>query len=83
EARVQTVGHEPRDGAIVVELSIEYVPSTITLEHGLPGSLEVELERVSPASLLLRAAGRRLTGAGSAPETVEADRPEARPLGSS
>ncbi|MEX1362548.1 MAG: HlyD family efflux transporter periplasmic adaptor subunit, partial [Nannocystaceae bacterium] len=69
-AEVRTVGQEPRDGAIVVELSIERVPSTITLEHGLPGSVEVELERVTPASLLLRAAGRRLTGTGDALEAT-------------
>ena len=35
-------------------------PPGIPLEHGLPGSTEVEVERVSPALLVLRAAGQFL-----------------------
>jgi membrane fusion protein (multidrug efflux system) len=73
EARVEKVAREARGGAIVVELAIEQVPPTITLEHGLPGSLEVEIERTSPASLLLRAAGRRLTGSGAPPQPAPAE----------
>ncbi len=80
EAQVRTVGQEPRDGTIIVELSIERVPPTITLEHGQPGSLEVELERVSPASLLLRAAGRRLTGSGAEAQSTGEDRAQPRAL---
>ena len=63
QARVEHVASEPRDGMIVVELGIDAVPPTITLEHGLPGSVEVSIERTTPANLLLQTAGRRLTSA--------------------
>ncbi len=59
--RVERVASEPRDGTILVAFAIESVPPTIALEHGLPGSVEVSLEETTPASLLLRTAGRRLT----------------------
>jgi membrane fusion protein (multidrug efflux system) len=65
QARVARVSSELRDGKVRVELDIISVPSLIMLEHALPGSLEVEVEHASPASLLLRAAGRRLTGTGN------------------
>jgi membrane fusion protein (multidrug efflux system) len=62
-ATVLNVGGEPRAGRVRVELAINPDPSSaIPLQHGLPGTVEVEVERVSPAVLLLRAAGRRLTG---------------------
>ena len=64
-ATVTRVATEPRQGTIRVELQIDEVPPAITLEHGLPGALEIEVERASPAELLLRAAGRRLTGSGA------------------
>lgn len=56
-ARVVRVGEEAREGAIRVELDID--PGTVTppLQHGLPGTVEIEIERTSPALLLLRAAG--------------------------
>ena len=58
-ARVRTVGAEAREGAVRVELALVGRGETrIPLEHGLPGSVEVEVERVSPAVLLLRAAGQ-------------------------
>jgi membrane fusion protein (multidrug efflux system) len=62
-AVVANAATEPRGGRVRVELAINPDPaSTIPLQHGLPGTVEVEVERVSPAVLLLRAAGRRLTG---------------------
>jgi multidrug resistance efflux pump len=64
QARVTRVSSELREGKVRVELDIHSVPPAIMLEHALPGSLEVEVEQASPASLLLRAAGRRLTGTG-------------------
>jgi membrane fusion protein (multidrug efflux system) len=74
-ATVETVAGEIRDGRIRVELAID--PSRaprIPLQHGLPGSVEVEVERVSPAHLVLRAAGKLLASpAGPAPG------PEANP----
>jgi membrane fusion protein (multidrug efflux system) len=60
-ARVADVGNEPSEGRVRVELVL--APgraSPIPLGHGLPGSAEVEVERVSPAVLALRAAGQYL-----------------------
>ena len=65
EARVSRVASELREGKVRVDLDIISVPPSIVLEHALPGSIEVEVDRASPASLLLRAAGRRLTGTGA------------------
>jgi len=61
QAEVDRVGNEPRDGLIRVELLLHSPQKTnIPLEHGLPGSAEVEVERVSPFALVLDAAGRFL-----------------------
>ena len=38
----------------------------VPLQHGLPGRLEIEVERVSPATLVLRAVGRRCSTHGTA-----------------
>jgi multidrug resistance efflux pump len=66
-ATVQSVGSEVRDGRVRVELTIDPNPQTaIPIQHGLPGSVEVQVERVSPATLALRAAGRLVTS----PKTV-------------
>jgi membrane fusion protein (multidrug efflux system) len=32
----------------------------VPMQHGLPGTIEVEVERISPAALVLRAVGRRM-----------------------
>lgn len=61
EAVVSTVAHEVRDGRVRVELKVTHAPATVPVQHGLPGTVEVEVEQVSPAALLLRAAGRRLS----------------------
>jgi membrane fusion protein (multidrug efflux system) len=68
-ATVADVGNEPSGGGLVrVELTLAADPaSPIPVEHGMPGWAEVEVERVSPAVLLLRAAGQLLT-ARRAPE---------------
>ena len=51
-----------RDGNVRVELSVQPdADSRIPLQHGLPGSVEIEIERASPATLVLRAAGKLLT----------------------
>ena len=60
-ATVADVGNEPTSGLIRVEFTLAPAPdSPIVVEHGLPGSAEVEVERVSPAVLVLRAAGQFL-----------------------
>ena len=68
-ATVSEVGSEARAGLTRIELRVpargdgtERVP----LEHGLPGTVEVEIERVSPATLVLRATGRMLAAADEA-----------------
>jgi membrane fusion protein (multidrug efflux system) len=66
-AVVAHVAAEVRDGRVRVELAVERrsVPQ-IVLRHGLSGSVEIELERVSPATLAWRAAGRRAAPAPGA-----------------
>jgi membrane fusion protein (multidrug efflux system) len=60
-ARVRSVASEPRGGEVRVELALArrgVGGSAIPLEHGLPGVAEIEVERATPAELVLRAAGR-------------------------
>lgn len=55
---VSRVADEIRDGKVRVELAVDQaMPSRIPAQHGLPGSIEVEIERISPAMLILRSAG--------------------------
>jgi len=66
-ATVTGVAGEAHDGKVRVELAVERVPDLPAgLQHGLPGSLEIEVERITPAALVLRAAGRAVSRAGSA-----------------
>jgi multidrug resistance efflux pump len=63
-ATVARVANEPRDARIRVELALTRDPrSPIPLQHGLPGTVAVEVERVVPATLVLRAAGKHLGAA--------------------
>jgi membrane fusion protein (multidrug efflux system) len=65
-ATVDRVANETLTGKIRVELEIDANHSfPVPLQHGLPGILEVNVERVSPAALVLRAAGRLLAQPGS------------------
>jgi multidrug resistance efflux pump len=58
-AVVAEVASEVRGGRFRAELRLATPDSPlIPLEHGLPGTAEVEIERVSPFTLVLRAAGR-------------------------
>lgn len=61
-AHVTRVADDVRDGTIRVELALDarHPPSRIPLQHGLPGSVEVRVERTSPAALLLRSVGQAL-----------------------
>jgi membrane fusion protein (multidrug efflux system) len=58
---VAQVASEIRDGYVRVELLPDARERLTWLQHGLPGSVEVEIERTAPASLLMRAAGQALT----------------------
>lgn len=60
KATVVRVAREPRIGKIHVELSLPSRHATIPLQHGLLGIVEVEVDRASPAVLILRAAGALL-----------------------
>jgi membrane fusion protein (multidrug efflux system) len=58
-ATATRLASEPRDGRIRVELALRPDRhSRLPLEHGLPGTVEVEVERVSPAVLVLRTVGK-------------------------
>jgi membrane fusion protein (multidrug efflux system) len=53
EARVTAIANELRDGSIRVELALEpqwHIPLT----HGMTGRVDIEVERASPATLVLR-----------------------------
>jgi membrane fusion protein (multidrug efflux system) len=73
------VANEPRSGKIRVELQVDPVHSfPVPLQHGLPGILEVRVEQISPAALVLRVAGTLLAkpGAGRRRSQSDAKRPE-------
>jgi len=60
-AVVSNVASELRENRVRVELALAPDGKTaVPMQHGLPGTVEVEVERISPASLVLRAVGRRL-----------------------
>lgn len=60
-ATVTTVANEPRDGRIRIDLALHRDSgSAIPFQHGLPATVEVEVARLSPATLLLRAVGERI-----------------------
>jgi len=66
-ARVSAVAAETKDGKVRVELEVSPdAPRAIPQQHGLPGTVEVEVEHVAPATLVLRSLGQFL--GRSAPE---------------
>ncbi|MCI0392669.1 MAG: HlyD family efflux transporter periplasmic adaptor subunit [Acidobacteria bacterium] len=60
-AEVTDIASEQRSGKVRVELLVrpESAP-LIPLQHGLPGALEIEVARVTPAALVLRSLGKLL-----------------------
>ena len=57
--RVSMVGDEIREGRVRVECEVQgRIAQAIPAQHGLPGTIEVEVEQVSPAALALRLAGQ-------------------------
>ena len=67
EATVTTVASETREQRIRVELALLPVgASPIPLQHGMPGVVEIEVERVAPLALVVRTLGHALTP-GAAP----------------
>jgi membrane fusion protein (multidrug efflux system) len=71
EARVASVATEPTAGLVRAELIVRPGSNPrLPFQHGLPGVVEIEVERVTPATMVLRAAGRllaRSTANGSVP----------------
>ena len=59
DAVVTGVATETRDQRVRVELSVQRASdSRIPLQHGMPGAVEIEVERAAPLDLLLRSAGQ-------------------------
>lgn len=59
-ARVTRVGSALADGKVRVELAIASgPPSDLSFRNGWPASVDVEVERLSPAALIFRSAGAR------------------------
>jgi membrane fusion protein (multidrug efflux system) len=58
---VERVASEVRNGRIRVELAPRGANDARLLQHGLPGTVEVAIERTTPALLGLRAAGQMMT----------------------
>jgi multidrug resistance efflux pump len=58
-AVVSKVANEVRDGYVRVDLTPAEFPR-VPLQHGLPGKVEIEIEKISPANLLLRVTGQSL-----------------------
>jgi len=78
-ASVQSVASETRDGRLRVDLALDPSHSPpVALEHGLPGAVEVETERVAPVALLLRALGRSMTTGDARPDPASAPEPASR-----
>jgi membrane fusion protein (multidrug efflux system) len=60
-ATVTRVASEPRDQRVRVEFALGALPDLpVAVQHGLPGTVEVEVERVAPAVLVMRAVGYAL-----------------------
>lgn len=54
-AQVGNVASEPRDGKFRVEFKVQPQQApAFSMQHGLTGTVEVEVDRVSPASLVLQ-----------------------------
>jgi membrane fusion protein (multidrug efflux system) len=73
---VEHIAGEARDGLIRVEFALSGdPPARIPLEHGLPGRLEVEVDRASPLEIVLRSAGHAVARSSPpAPSTPEKPR---------
>jgi multidrug efflux pump subunit AcrA (membrane-fusion protein) len=82
-ATVDSVGSDPLGDRVRVELVLKPDAAlSIPLGHGLSGTTEIEVERISPAHLMLRAVGRWLTTRRAAPTEnggTVAERPDAPP----
>jgi len=61
DAIVTAVANDSKNGQIRIELLLKPdQPTSIPLQAGLSGTADIEIDRVTPAVLVLRAAGRRV-----------------------
>jgi membrane fusion protein (multidrug efflux system) len=66
DATVSRVASEVRDNLVRVELTPRGATrAQLPLQHGLPGTVEVVIDRVAPALMLLRASGQMLAPGGA------------------
>lgn len=74
-ATVARAAREPRAGRLRVELDVDAgvdaSPARLPIQHGLTGTVEVEVERISPLALLLRTLGKALSPTPVLPEASE------------
>lgn len=73
DAEVTSVASETREQRVRVELAVRRpASSAIPMQHGMPGAVEVEVERVAPIALLIRALGHGLSGSQASPSAPPA-----------
>ena len=71
EAKVSRVGSEIRDGQVRVEfVVVSASDKKMVMQHGLPGSIEVQVDRAPPVVMVLRAAGQMLSTPPPAPMSL-------------
>ena len=81
-ATVNRVGNEPKDGQIRVELLLRPRPASASpCSTGCRRAAEIEVERVSPASLVLDSAGRFLTSGADEHRAAARSRARGRSAG--
>lgn len=66
-ATVVSVGSEPREQRVRVELDIRGQNPNVVLSHGMTGATDVQVEELSPMRLLLRLSGHAVQGGGATP----------------
>jgi len=75
-AKVSRVGSEIRDNQVRVEFTPEIAgKSLILMQHGLPGAIEVSIEQISPALMVLRASGQLLSNSKQLPQPASEFKP--------
>jgi membrane fusion protein (multidrug efflux system) len=63
DATVSRVATEIRDGVVRIEFTPAHIGNPVgIMQHGVPGVVEVAIERAAPAFLVFRAAGLLLSG---------------------
>ena len=76
-ATVTTVASEVRDGRVRVECTAAAQPTMrIPLQHGLLGTVEVEVEQAAPATLVLHAVGQLLAAPSIRSESQDGNKGE-------